>query len=468
MYVVGCTRTPPPTPATPQQATASVGASATVANTDASASADASTTNANVVPFIENDYPRALTEARARRVPLFIDAWAPWCHTCLSMRSYVFTDMRLRPLADRFVWLSLDTEREDNAPVVIRLGIRVLPTLFVVDASTEQAELAWAGSLTAVELSRLLEDTEIGDGGDHPGAAAMAMLLRGHRASAAHDVESAIVAYRAALGAAPPAWPARAETVDALVLRLSDAKRFSECVNVAADEVPRMPPGTPLADTLRSGIGCARDLPIRSAERARLAQLVKISQGVVSDASQPILADDRSDLYDYVVDALRDLGRAEDAKHMALAWASFLEEQAAQAPTPSARAVFDAHRLLAYSATGEPQRAVPMLEQSERDFPEDYNPPARLGMAFFETKRYDDALAAVERALRRAYGPRKLRLWSLEADVLLAKGDRAEARKALRDAVDFAATVPLTGSYALLRDALAKRLADMDAGGMSR
>jgi hypothetical protein len=31
-----------------------------------------------VVPFIENDYPRALAEARARHVPLFVEAWAPW------------------------------------------------------------------------------------------------------------------------------------------------------------------------------------------------------------------------------------------------------------------------------------------------------------------------------------------------------------------------------------------------------
>lgn len=30
------------------------------------------------VPFIENDYTRALAEARARKVPLFVEAWAPW------------------------------------------------------------------------------------------------------------------------------------------------------------------------------------------------------------------------------------------------------------------------------------------------------------------------------------------------------------------------------------------------------
>jgi hypothetical protein len=31
-----------------------------------------------VLPFIADDYTRALAEARARKVPLFIEAWAPW------------------------------------------------------------------------------------------------------------------------------------------------------------------------------------------------------------------------------------------------------------------------------------------------------------------------------------------------------------------------------------------------------
>ena len=31
-----------------------------------------------VLPFLHGDYTRAVAEARARRVPLFIEAWAPW------------------------------------------------------------------------------------------------------------------------------------------------------------------------------------------------------------------------------------------------------------------------------------------------------------------------------------------------------------------------------------------------------
>ena len=33
---------------------------------------------APAVPFMHDDYPRALSEARARGVPIFVEAWAPW------------------------------------------------------------------------------------------------------------------------------------------------------------------------------------------------------------------------------------------------------------------------------------------------------------------------------------------------------------------------------------------------------
>ena len=30
------------------------------------------------LPFIDDDYGKALAEARARNLPLFIEMWAPW------------------------------------------------------------------------------------------------------------------------------------------------------------------------------------------------------------------------------------------------------------------------------------------------------------------------------------------------------------------------------------------------------
>ena len=36
------------------------------------------TTTALALPFVEDDYARALAEAKAKAVPLFVEAWAPW------------------------------------------------------------------------------------------------------------------------------------------------------------------------------------------------------------------------------------------------------------------------------------------------------------------------------------------------------------------------------------------------------
>ena len=32
----------------------------------------------HVLPFIEDDYSRALAEAKARKIPIFVECWAPW------------------------------------------------------------------------------------------------------------------------------------------------------------------------------------------------------------------------------------------------------------------------------------------------------------------------------------------------------------------------------------------------------
>jgi len=33
---------------------------------------------AEVLPFIDNDYAKAVARARAKNVPIFVEVWAPW------------------------------------------------------------------------------------------------------------------------------------------------------------------------------------------------------------------------------------------------------------------------------------------------------------------------------------------------------------------------------------------------------
>src|SRR3954452_13495376 len=107
----------------------------TVGGAPAAFAADAGSGKAlpSAVPFIEDDYPRALALARNTGKPLFVDAWAPWCHTCLSLRSFVFTDARLARWAGRFVWLAVDTEKEGSAAFLAAHPVDTWPTLMVLD-----------------------------------------------------------------------------------------------------------------------------------------------------------------------------------------------------------------------------------------------------------------------------------------------------------------------------------------------
>jgi tetratricopeptide (TPR) repeat protein len=132
----------------------------------------------------------------------------------------------------------------------------------------------------------------------------------------------------------------------------------------------------------------------------------------------------------------------EGRKKVLSARAAFLEGEAARAKNPEARAVFDSHRLSTYMDLDEPARAIPMLEASERDLPDDYNPPARLAIAYKAMKRYDEALAASDRALARAYGPRKILILRTRAEIYTARGDPAAARATMEETVRYAESLP--------------------------
>lgn len=35
-------------------------------------------TSASAIEFVENDYTAAMARAKAKNVPVFVEAWAPW------------------------------------------------------------------------------------------------------------------------------------------------------------------------------------------------------------------------------------------------------------------------------------------------------------------------------------------------------------------------------------------------------
>ncbi|WP_394850421.1 thioredoxin family protein [Pendulispora brunnea] len=416
------------------------------------------------LPFIEDDYPRALAEAKAKNKPLFVDGWATWCHSCLSLKSYVLTAPEMRAQADNFVWLSVDSEKDQNAPFFQKFGLSVLPTLWVIDPQTEQISWKLAGALTAPELAAALDGVRKKDGNANE---AESLFAEGVRADAHKDPAGAARLYEKALAASPRTWNHRAEAVAAYVTDLSTIKQAERCAEVADHEAHTLPMGSYRVNAAVIGAGCAQDQPQGSPAHAHLAPLVKELTDIVHTKAK-ILADDRSGAFDELISALKSEGKKDVAKQMAAEWAAFLEGEAQRAPDAKGRAVFDAHRLLAYLELGDPARAIPMFSQTERDFPDDYNPPARLSRTYFELKRYDEALDAASRAISKSYGPRKLRLYQLKADIAAAKKDSAAERQALDEALQFASTLSLRDGYEKLRAQLAERRAKLGSGATAQ
>lgn len=420
--------------------------------------------------FIDDDYEAARAQALARGVPLFVDVWASWCHTCLSMKQYVLPDPALAELADAYVWLAIDSERALNRPFLERFPTRSLPTLWVIDPREQAPRLKWIGAATAIELKGVLGELRaLAQGGQQDtadpsatahGAEATALYLRGNQASALGQADAAIDLYRRALAGAPAAWSARPRALEALSMRLAELDRSAETVALAAREAAGMPAGTSRLNVLVNALDASTDLTADAPERAELPALIDLAGRVASDASPVVLADDRSNLYASLVAALKER-EPERARSLAQAWASMLESHAERAPNAAGRRVFDPHRVDAYLALGEPARVLPMLEQSEREVPEDYNPPARLARAYLALQRHAEAKSAIDRALARCDGPRKLRLYMLKADILVTSDDRAGARAALEEALEYASAQQFPPQYDKLRQSIERRAREL-------
>lgn len=377
------------------------------------------------------------------------------------MRAKVLKDPALAKHAGRFAWLSIDGEDAANAVFTERVGIGGYPTFYVIDAATEQVALRWYGSLTAAQFERLLDDGERAAAGAGSSPAEEA-LARADRLGGGGDPAEAARAYAEALSRAPAGWPSRGRTVESMLYALRKAGDLEGCAAAAQREVPGLERGPSFANAAAAGIACALEGPAGAPWRAGALRALEpfVKESLVLES---VLADDRSGCYEMLVEAAKERGDKIAEREFAEGWLRFLEGESGKAPDPETRAAFDSHRVAAALALGDPGRAVPALLASERDLPDDYNPPARLAILYREMGRYDEALAASARALSMAYGPRKLRLYDTRADVFVRKGDAAAARSTIEEALRYADSLPASQRPARLVDQLKQKL--VSAGG---
>jgi tetratricopeptide (TPR) repeat protein len=382
----------------------------------------------HVLPFLEDDYPRALAQAKAERKLLFVDAWATWCHTCLSMKRFVLDDPGLSAVRDAVIWLAVETEADRNRDFVEKYPIDGLPTFFLIDPAREEVAARWLGAGTANELRAFVQEHAAAwaatqDTGRSP---ALLATRAGDQARQRGDLVGAAAAYRTAVRRSPAHDPQRPERLLLLATTLSKLATLQaarECAGLGLAEMGHTGSSAVAADFAAAAAECAGRLPPGSAEAVRLRNAARARlAALAADEAAPLSVDDRSDALANLAELQGGQGDRAAAVATMRRRAALLEQAALSAPDPTLASTFDAHRTDTYLFLGEPQKAERMLEEREKQMPEDYNPPARLARVLFEQGKHGPAEAAVNRALARmTRGPRRIGILALKAKILKAE-----------------------------------------------
>lgn len=417
--------------------------------------------------WFEDDYAGARACAEATDRPVVIDMWAPWCHTCLSMKHTVLVDKGLAPLADRFVWLAVDTDREANAPAVERFPPVAWPTFFVISPQDEAVQARYVGAASVDQFRDFLTQGEQahidrrGGQGGLPEGSPLLGVRHGDRAANAGRLEEAAGAYREALERAPADWFRRPDVLVSLINVLADLEDWTGCAALAADNMDHTGRSASAADFAYYAKVCAAELDDEAEKKALLARAKARLAGLIEDTEAPLALDDRSEAMRILREVHLALGEKDAADALARRQRAVLDAAAANAKTPFEAMTYNWPRAEVYSYLGVPGELVADLKKSVADLPNEYDPPYRLAWIYAQTGELALALDMANRALGLAYGPRKTRVASLIVDLHEARGDAKAQADAQAELVKVYESLPEGQARPDALEAAKARLAEL-------
>ncbi len=246
------------------------------------------------IEWIHDDYPAALAAAKKAGVPLVIDMWAEWCHTCISMQAYVLADRSLVPMANRFVWLAMDTDKETNAAALEKYPVNVWPTFFVVSPNDESVQARYLGAATVPQFREFLLQGEHGHqdamtaGGKLDKEDPVALLRAGDRAAIEGRWLAAETAYLAALEKGPDFWPRQPDVLVSLMSAMYRGEGYDRCVKLALGPSAKLTGNAAsAADFQYYAMTCADKLGDAELERQIYAAAETRLRALVADESAP-------------------------------------------------------------------------------------------------------------------------------------------------------------------------------------
>ena len=376
------------------------------------------------IDWLQDNYSEAIQVATRTERPLVIKMWAPWCHTCLSMKEFVLKDPGLVALGDRFVWLAMDTDRPENDAALKKLPVSSWPTFFVLNPNNEKV---LARHLGAASIRQLRDVFALGESAfrNTKGAKSLStvetLLVKGDQSFQQSTFETATKSYAAALDKAPTDWPLAPET--AVKWISSSLKGGGECPLAKAKsylDIAAQGSTASLADYVYYVTKCVDKNAGKVGAKEKQSTLELSSELIekaLANAAAPLSVDDRSDSMRILREIKTTLGKAEAAKKIATQQLALLETTIENAPSPFAAMTYNWPLLEVSIFLDKTERVLPTLENSYKALPNEYDPAYRFASALHLLKRNSEALPVAQKAVQLSYGPRKKRVKDLLVDI---------------------------------------------------
>lgn len=372
------------------------------------------------IHWLKDDWNLARKRALRDNKLIAVDTEARWCHTCLSMKTYVFTRPELSKVSGAYVWLRLDYDNPKNAPFFERYSTNIIPTYYLIDPEDGKVVGRRMGAGSVEDMlafysqprGRALARAEQALANQRYGQARRIYARALERASKGVARTRMLSGYTEALWKSDPKACAR-----------EGAKRLESYDNTVQG-----------LDTVMIVASCASQLTDEKERHRIMARVANRLASAVADPSLPLLPDDRSSYYIILVGIYDLLGRTDEATAALKKQIALLERAAREAASPLQRSTYEWHRVLCYLRLGRYADAEKMLLRSERDEPKDFNHSWRLALVYAKQGKIEPGLRAVERGFVHAYGGRKIRLYGTKIDLLVQKGDLDAARRVEREA----------------------------------
>ena len=95
------------------------------------------------IKFMEENWNKALQEAKKQNKPIFLDAYTTWCGPCKMLKSKTFTDKVVGEFFNKnFINIALDMEKGDGLAVAEKYNINAYPTLIITDGDQKSVSVS--------------------------------------------------------------------------------------------------------------------------------------------------------------------------------------------------------------------------------------------------------------------------------------------------------------------------------------